>query len=370
VGGAVLDADGDGRLDIYVGNYVTFDPKYRLHYAPDVFPGPLAFEAQDDVLYLNNGDGTFRDGSAAAGLRVTAARAMGVTAWDYDLDGRTDVFVANDASAAFLFHNEGGGRFSEVALKAGVAYGFNGEAAAAMAGAVGDFDGDGLPDLHVTNAAYGSMFRNLGRGVFQDRVVASGLAAACGQYVSWGGGFCDLDDDGALDLFVANGDLHHPTGRPALWMRGRGDGTFEDGGPRGGPFFRRELLARAAAIADYDDDGRMDVIVTTIGGPPVLLHNRGAAGTHWITVELRGPAGNRDGAGAIVTLEAGGKKRVQVANANTGYLTQGDPRLHFGLGDLVRVDRVEVRWPDGATQQIAAPAVDKVLRVSRGDVGR
>jgi hypothetical protein len=364
VAGAVLDADGDGSLDIYVGNYVAFDPNYRLHYAPDVFAGPLAFAAQPGVLYLNRGDGTFRDATAESGIgAVTPGRAMGVTAWDYDLDGRTDLYVANDASAAFLFHNEGGGNFTETALSAGVAYGFNGEAAAAMAGSAGDFDGDGLPDLHVTNAAYGSLFRNLGGGRFQDRVVQSGLAAACGQYVAWGGGFADFDDDGVLDLFVANGDLHHPTGRPDLLLRGRGDGTFEDASAAAGPYFRRELLSRGAAIADYDDDGRLDVLVTTIGGSPVLLHNRGAAGAHWITFDLKGPRGNPTGIGAVVTLEAGGKKRVQAAYGSNGYLTQGDPRVHFGLGATDRVDRVQVRWPGGATQEIVAPAVDRIHRV-------
>jgi hypothetical protein len=364
VAGAVLDADGDGSLDIYVGNYVAFDPKYRLHYAPDVFAGPLAFPAQPGVLYLNRGDGTFRDASAESGIAaVTPGRAMGVTAWDYDVDGRTDLYVANDASAAFLFHNEGGGKFTETALPAGVAYGFNGEAAAAMAGSAGDFDGDGLPDLRVNNAAYGSLFRNLGHGRFQDRVVASGLAAACGQYVSWGGGFGDFDDDGILDLFVANGDLHHPTGRPDLLMAGRAGGTFEDASGTAGAYFREERLSRGAAIADYDDDGRLDILVTTIGGSPVLLHNRGDAAAHWITLDLRGPRGNPSGIGALVTIEAGGRRRVQAAYGTNGYLTQGDPRVHFGLGATDRVDRIEVQWPGGAKQEIVAPAVDRIHRV-------
>ncbi len=365
VAGAVFDADGDGKLDIYVGNYVAFDPSYRLHYAPDVFAGPLAFPAQRGMLYVNRGDGTFRDATVESGIGAVApGRAMGVTPWDYDLDGRTDLYVANDASQAFLFHNEGGGRFVETALMAGVGYGVNGDAAAAMAGAVGDFDGDGLPDLHVTNSAFGSMFKNLGRGLFQDRVVQSGLAAACGQYVSWGGGFADFDDDGNLDLFVANGDLHHPTGRPSLLLRGRGDGTFEDASGEGGACLRAEILGRAAAIADFDGDGRMDVIVTTIGDRPMLLRNRGVAANHWITLDLVGPRGNPHALGAIVSLDAGGKRRVQVASGQPGYLSQGDPRLHFGLGKVDCVDRVEIRWPGGARQEVLAPAVDRVVRVA------
>jgi enediyne biosynthesis protein E4 len=371
VAGAVLDANGDGLLDLYVGNYVAFDPKYRLHYAPDAFPGPLAFEAQPDVLYVNRGDGTFRDATAESGLgAVTPARAMGATAWDCDLDGRTDLFVANDGSAAFLFHNEGGGRFTETAVRAGVAYGFHGEAAAAMAGAVGDVDGDGRPDLHVTNAAYGSLFHNEGGGLFRDRAVASGLAGACGQYVAWGGGFADFDDDGAADLFVANGDLHRATGRPDLFLRGSGDGRFEDAGALGGPYFRRELPSRAAAIADFDDDGRLDVVVTTIGGPAVVLRNRGVAGNHWTTLALHGPRGNWAALGAVATVEAGGRRQVQVANGQTGYLTQGDPRLHFGLGAADRIERITVRWPDGTQSELRSQPADRVVRISWGEAPR
>jgi len=323
------------------------------------------------VLYLNDGDGTYRDATAASGIgAVTPGRAMGVTAWDYDLDGRMDLFVANDASPSFLFHGDGGGRFAELGLTAGVAYGFNGDAAAAMAGAVGDFDGDGLPDLHVTNSAYGSMFRNEGNGRFRDRVIASGLASACGQYVSWGGGFADLDDDGVPDLFVADGDLHHPTGRPDLFLRGRGDGTFEDAGALGGAYFHAELLSRGAAFADFDDDGRMDVFVTTIGDRPVLLHNRGVAAHHWITLDLAGPRGNPTAVGAIVTVAAAGRRQVQVANNAAGYLTQGDPRLHFGLGAATKIDRIEIRWPGGATKTLVDQPVDRILRVAFDEAPR
>lgn len=283
---------------------------------------------------------------------------------DVDGDGHPDVLAGGSAAnSTNCYRNDGHGRFRLTA--SGLA-----TPSWVLPQAIGDYDGDGLPDLHVTNAAYGSLFRNTGRGVFQDRVTMTGLAAACGQYVSWGGGFCDFDDDGVLDLFVANGDLHHPTGRPTLLLRGRGDGTFDDGSAAGGAFFRAEILARGAAFADYDDDGRVDVIVTTIGDRPFLLHDRGVAANHHLTVDLRGARGNPTGLGAIVSVTAGGKKQVQVAQGTTGYLTQGDPRLHFGLGAANRADRVEVRWPGGLVQTLEATAADQVLRVTQPEAPR
>jgi len=246
VAGAVIDADGDGRLDLYVGNYVLFDGSYRLHYAPDVFPGPLAFEPQADVLLVNTGDGTFRDATADAGLDVSPARAMGVSVLDANGDGRLDLYVANDATANFLFLAQGDGRFREAAAISGVAFGVQGEATAAMAGVVGDVDGDGLADLHVTDSGYGSLFHNAGGGVFVDRIVASGIAAPSGQWASWGGRFLDFDLDGVLDLYLANGDLHRATGRPDLLFRGLGDARFEDVSADSGSWFRAERMARGA----------------------------------------------------------------------------------------------------------------------------
>ncbi len=365
-----LDADGDADLDLYVANYLTFDPKYRLHYSPDVFPGPLAFVAEGDVLYLNRGDGTFADGTSASGIGAITGRAMGVVATDFDADGRTDVYVSNDASANQLWHNLGGGKFAEVALRAGVAFGVQGEATASMTGVVGDVDGDLLPDLHVTDSSYGSLYRNRGKMQFDDRIVASGIAAYTAQWAAWGGGFLDVDLDGDLDLFHANGDMHHPTGRPDLLLENRGDGRFDDLSRAAGAYFRAEMLSRGGAIADFDDDGDADLLVTTIGDRPVLLRHRGVPGRHWVAFDLRGHAPNTDALGARVVIETVALGEVRRAAREkrllTGYLTQGDPRLHFGLADTARVGRAEVTWPDGSRQEFRDLGVDRIWRLTQG----
>jgi len=343
VAGAAIDADGDGRLDLYVGNYVLFDGSYRLHYAPDVFPGPLAFEPQADVLLLNAGDGSFRDATEGSGLDVPPARAMGVSVLDANGDGRLDLYVANDATANFLFLSEGDGRFSEAAAMSGVAYGVQGEATAAMAGVVGDVDGDGRADLHVTDSGYGSLFHNAGGGVFVDRVVASGIAAPSGQWASWGGGFLDFDLDGVLDLYIANGDLHRATGRPDLLFRGTGDLRFDDVSADAGAWFRAERMARGAALADLDDDGRMDVIV------------------------CHAKTGHASGLGARVIVSAGGREHALTLTPRCGYLSQGDPRIVLGLGASERVDRIQITWPGGETQEIVDLAADRVVIVREGE---
>lgn len=362
VAGAAFDADGDGDLDVYVGNYVTFDASYRLYYKPDVFPGPLAFPAQADRLWINRGDGTFTDGTAGSGMDVTPGRAMGVTVFDQDSDGRPDVYVANDATANFLFRNLGGGKFRDVAVEAGAAFGVQGDAAASMAAMAGDVDGDGRTDLHVTDASYGSLLVATESG-FADRIVRSGIAASSGQWASWGGGLADLDADGRLDLYVTNGDLHRATGRPDLLFRGNGDGTFEDVSADAGPWFREERCGRGAVLADLDDDGRLDAVVTHVQGAAVLLRNEMPQRGRSLLVALRAARRNASGQGARVTVTAGGRAFEQTAWPRCGYLTQGDPRLHFGLGGAARVERIDVVWPDGTRQTVADPPETPVVTV-------
>ena len=367
VAAVFFDADGDGRLDLYVANYLRFDPDYQAHYSPDAFPGPLAYAAEADRLYRNRGDGRFEDATAGSGLDVAPGRSMGVTAADLAGDGRTGLFLANDATANFLFRNRGGGRFEEDGLVAGVAYGVHGEATGAMAGSLGDYDGDGLPDLSVTDTSYGSLYRNQGGGAFQDQVVRAGVAAASAQRVSWGGGLFDYDNDGDLDLYLANGDLHHPTGRADLLLENTGDGRFTDASPRAGACFRAELLSRGGLIGDYDNDGDLDLLVTHIGDRPLLLQNQAAAGNHWIGVSLAATQGNRAGWGATVELQAGGRRWIQQHQPRCGYLTQGDPRLHFGLGAIDAVDRLTVRWPDGSSESFTGLETGRYQLLVQGD---
>jgi enediyne biosynthesis protein E4 len=360
VGGVFFDANGDGALDLYVGNYLEFDPDYTAHYAPDVFPGPLAYSAEPDQLYLNAGDGTFRDATGGSGIDGEPGRAMGVAPLDFDGDGDTDVFVANDATDNFLFRNDGSGHFTEVALRAGLAFGVNGEATAAMAGAVGDFDGDGLPDLHVTDARYGSLYRNQGKGIFRDVVFRSGIASMSGQWASWGGGFLDFDADGDLDLFVVNGDMHRATGRPDLLLANTGDGRFEDASESAGVCFRVEAAGRGGTVADFDSDGDPDLLVTVVGGPPILLENRVPSGERRVTIRLQGAAGARAAHGARIEVEAAGRTWTRTVQAPVGYLSQGDSRMSFGLGGATVVDRISVVWPRGKRHDFRDLAVGRI----------
>lgn len=362
-GATFLDADGDGFLDLYVANYLVFDPDYRINYAPDVYPGPLAYEAQADALYRNQGDGTFADASASLGIDVTPGRAMGVVSADFDLDGKPDIFVANDASQNYLFRG-GSASFAESAVEMGAAFGFYGEMTGAMAGSVGDIDGDGLLDILVTDTTHGSLYRNTGDALFEDTVVSSGLAPISGQWVSWGGGFFDFDNDGDLDVLQVNGDLKHPTGRTDLLLENLGEGSLEVAD--GGPYFSQERLGRGGCFADFDNDGDVDVLITNLGDRPVLLRNELDNGNHWLVLELVATEGNRDALGARVTVRAGDGEWIRQRHAPSGYLTQSDARLHIGLGDVSEIDSVEIVWPNGESEIIEDIEVDGIRTVTQG----
>ena len=362
-GAGFFDADGDGDLDLYVANYLGFDPDYAYFYAPDAFPPPLAYPAQADRLFVNRGDGRFDDRSEQSGITSVAARGMAVLASDLDGDGLTDVFVTNDASANFLWRNLGDGRFEDVAQRSGVAWGVNGEATAAMTVDRGDCDGDGLLDLVVTDISYGSLYRGLGGGLFADDVRPSGLAALGGRYVSWGGGFLDVDADADLDLLVVNGDLHHLVGWEDLLLLNDGSGHFQDGASLSA-YLDQKLMGRGGAIADLDDDGDLDVLVSNLADRLVLLRNDSDGRNAWITLDLQpGPEG-RTPYGAIVRVEAGGRTQVRELRCPTTYLCCGDPRLFFGLGPVERVERIDVRWPWGASQELVDVPVRQRLAVS------
>jgi len=368
VGAVFFDYDGDSRLDLYVANYLEFDPNYTYHYGPDVFPPPLAYAAQPDALYRNRGDGTFEDVTRRTGIASVAGRAMTVVAADFDSDGRTDVFVSNDMGANFLWRNTGGGRFEEAALKFGVAFGENGEATSAMTADWGDYDRDGRFDLLVTDTAYGSLYRGVRPGVFSDEGVRSGVAALSGQYVSWGGGFLDFDNDGDLDLLIVNGDLHHVVGWEDLLLRNDGAGRYSNAG-EASVYFSQKLMGRGGAVADYDNDGDVDILITNLMDRPVLLRNDSPRENAWITIALAGPGGNRAGLGARVALHLGERTLQREMRCPTSYLCGGDPRLHFGLGRCERVDRVVVVWPSGRRQVLNQVAVNRQLTIRHPEGG-
>jgi len=365
-----FDHDRDGWLDLYVGNYVKFDPDYSLHYDPDVFPGPIAFPADPSHLYRNRGDGTFVDVSGQSGVAALEGRDMSVVAADLDRDGYDDLFVAVDATENRLLRGHADGRFRESAVECGVAYGLNGEMTAAMAGDVADIDGDGLLDLAVSDIGFGGLYLSTPDGAFRDEVMTSGLAAVFGHYVGWGQCLVDVDDDGDPDVFRVNGDLHHVLGWEDLLVRNDGGGRFTDVSASAGAYFARRECSRGACAGDYDNDGDVDLLVTCLDGAPVLLRNDSPPGAHWLTLDLEGTRSNRDGFGARVEAEVGGRRLVAVARCPTGYLSAGDRRVHLGLGPHPVVERLRILWPSGQEQVLEQVAADQVLAVREPGEGR
>lgn len=363
IGSTWLDYDRDGCLDLFVGRYVKFDPQYRSYYAADNYPGPLDYEAETNVLLHNNCNGTFTDVSEKAGIAKFKSRAMGVTAGDFDLDGFDDIYVANDKTENFLFHNEGNGTFKEMATPAGVAYGQSGENTSAMGPVFLDMDGDGRVDIWISDSKYNRLMRNTGRMKFEDMTERAGISQLAAQYVSWGTGVYDFDNDGIFDIFITHGGLIHMVPQEHTVFRGLGDWKFEDVSRSAGPFFDVKTVGRGTAFADYDNDGRVDAFLVNLGSPAYLLHNTTPAVNHWIAVKLIGRKSNRDGIGAQVEVAAGTKHWQRERVAGSGYLSQDDPRVHFGIGAAAKIDRLTIAWPSGTKQVIENPPVDRVLTV-------
>jgi len=362
IGAAWADVDNDGWLDLFVANYLTFDPDTKLFFNPDAYPGPLAYRGEFNTLYRNRGNGTFEDLSAAAGIRIPGHRAMSVCAFDYELDGDSDFYLCNDSTANVLLVNEGRGRFTDQAVRAGVAFNALGEPAGSMTTAVGDGNGDGLPDLLVSRLGYGSFYAAGVNHVFTDQMMASGLGQLTADYVGWGNNWLDFDNDGDLDIFVANGDAHRLAGGESLLLENDGQGRFTNARRKGGRFFESRIRGRGSATLDVNNDGAVDVVVTAMADRVFLLENRHRGGA-WLRLGLEGTRSNPHGWGAHVRVVTGGRTRFAEARCPSGFLGQSDPRLHFGLGTATRVERIEVRWPAGRTQELTDVPVNRELRV-------
>ncbi len=363
VSAVFFDRDGDGDLDLYVANYVVFDRTRPEHFRASAYPGPLAYPPQADVLYDNRGDGTFSDVSAATGVAGMAGRGMSVTAADLDEDGDTDLYVLNDATPSFVFVNDGSGRFTESGLLSGLALGRSGEANAAMAIGVGDVDGDGRLDVTVSDDRAGTVYAHVHPGLYDDRAEQSGVAGLTREGVSWGHALLDFDRDGDLDLLTVNGGLNRAEPQRDVLLRNRGDGTFEDASPDGGPWFSSRHPGRGSALGDYDNDGDLDVVITHLDDAAALLRNDTPGDPGWLTLDLVGRHG-RDAFGAVVTVEAGGRRQVAACRCGTTFLGQDDPRVHLGLGPGVdRVDRLQVRWPDGRELRLEGVRARQILRL-------
>ena len=364
VGASFFDADGDGLLDLYVGGYLIFDPEYRNYFAAEAFPGPLAYRGQKDILYHNNGDGTFSDIGTKAGVGTNNGRAMGVSAADIDDDGDQDIFVANDGMENYLYRNRGDATFENIALRTGTAFGQNGEATSAMGPEFGDFDGDGLLDLLVPDMRYGCLYRNTGDGFYEEKSAEAGLAAVLGQYTSWSGNFFDSDNDGVLDIFIVNGDAHHLEPEEDIVFRGVSGGRFADVSSSSGAALEVKGMGRGSAVGDIDNDGDLDLLVLNLNGPARLLRNDGGNRGNWLMVRTIGTTSNRDGIGARIRVTAGGLTQLRDIRSSSGYLSQSDPRAHFGLGSAKTVDHLEIRWPSGRVSTIQNVKANQILTVT------
>jgi len=358
-----LDADRDGWLDLYLCNYLTYKPEAESEQNPGAYPGPLAYPGEADVFYRNQGDGTFRDVTLDAGLYAPQHRGMSVSAFDADRDGDTDLYISNDDTPNGLWINDGQGQFRDVAMEVGVAFNSIGEAPGSMNAAIADADGNGLPDLFITRLGYGSLYLRGSDGLYTDRMWASGLGRLTQQHVGWGGVFLDFDNDADADLCVVNGSAFVLPGSVSLLLANDGHAQFTDAGHQGGAFFGTPINGRGNAVLDFDNDGRLDVLMTVLADRAVLLKNRDRSGHHWLKLALEGTRSNRNGYGALVTLRSGDLVLHSEAMCPTGFLLQGDGRVHFGLGDRPQVDQLEIQWPSGVHQIVKNPPVDQLLNL-------
>jgi enediyne biosynthesis protein E4 len=367
VGAVWLDYDNDGYIDLYVGNYINFDPEYNYYYAPDGFPGPMAYDGQPDRLYRNLGDGTFKEVTEEMGLFNPEGRAMGVGSADYNEDGWMDIYVANDHMVNYLYENVEGKMFREVGIQSGTAFNQVGEATISMAVDFADYNGDGTLDLFVSDDGYCSLFANQGDGVFSEMSYHAGIASASGQHVGWSTSFIDYDNDRDMDIFKVNGELKHLYGQEDQLFENNGTGSFTDVSVERGKHFQQERVSRGACFGDYDNDGDIDVFIVNLDDKGVLLRNDHGNRNNWLIVHLTGTKSNRDAIGTRVKLTAGGLTQVSQRKGGSGYLSQNDPRLHFGLGSVEKVDEIRIFWPSGTEQVIKDIDAGQILKIEEPD---
>jgi hypothetical protein len=386
-GSAFADYDQDGFVDLAVSGYVDFHLddlpgfgktptcKYR---GIDVQCGPRGLKGASDRLYHNNGDGTFTDVSRETGLDDPGGYYGLTVLWsDFDNRGLPDLYVANDSTPNFLYKNEGKGKFTEMGLESGTAVSADGSEQGSMGVAIGDYKHTGLPSIAVTNFAdeYNTLYSNQGKYDFRDVSYEAGVAVAALPWVKWGIAFVDLDNDTWLDLISVNGQVYPqvdtlPSGaryrQPKNLFMNSGDGNFCDAGKQAGPALIEPRVSRGLARLDFDNDGNIDVLIEDLDGIPMLLHNEGLPGTHWVNFELGGSKSNRLAIGTKIKIVAGGVTQTEEVRSGGGYLSQHDLRVHFGLAKATKIDSVEIRWPSGKIENLTNLAADKFYAVLEG----
>jgi hypothetical protein len=380
-GAAFVDYDNDGKLDLFVSNYVDFDVNHLPEFGKGklcqfkgvpVQCGPRGLPGAGDSLYHNNGDGTFTDVSKKAGVSdPNGYYGMGVICSDFDGDGLVDIFVANDSTPNFLYHNNGDGTFKDIGFISGTAVNENGSEQGSMGVTVGDYDHDGKLDLFITNFDddYNTLYHDDGRGTFTDVSYKSNVAAVSLPFVGWGTKFFDYDNDGWVDLFVANGHVYPQLknySQRNLFHKNNRDGTFTEIGAQLGAPFEEKRVGRGAAFGDIDNDGDVDIVINNLDGAPQLLRNDGGNANNSVLIKLVGVTSNRDGIGARVKVVAGDLTQVDEVRSGGSYISQNDLRLHFGLERRVKIDLIEIQWPSGTVDKITGTNVNKILTVKEG----
>jgi hypothetical protein len=376
-----VDYDDDGLLDLFVGNYVDFTVKGNKRcYAPTGEPDyctPMAYRAVPSRLFHNVGRGRFVDVTEVSSVGSSYGPALGVLGADFNGDGRLDIFVANDTAANRLWLNEGDGRFREAALEAGVAYNVDGRAKAGMGVAAEEVE-PGTLTLLVTNLTRegATVFRGDGKGLFDDVTARYGLGAPTFAFTGFGTNLFDYDNDGRLDLFIANGGVTivesmrgqpYPYAQSNLLFHNEGHETFREVGESAGPAFQRPDVGRGAATGDVDNDGAVDLLVTNNNGPVRLLHNEAGSRQHWLGVRLEGARSNRFGIGARVALVRDGEEpRWRRVHTDSSYLSASDVRVHFGLGERADLRGLMVDWPDGSRESWDIRTADTVVLLRQG----
>ena len=370
---AWVDYDGDGRLDLVVSQYTYWSPAGDLRCtrgdAGEIYCSPKKYRSVPHTLYRNLGGGRFEDASVASGFAEVAGKGMGIAIADVNDDGRMDVFVANDTEPNFLFVNQGNGRFAEQAASWGIDYNDRGETVSGMGTDAKDYDNDGRPDVFYNNLQMQiwGLFQNDGGRRFSYASPSTGLLGLSRRFSGWSNGFIDYDNDGWKDIYSANGDVDYrpDNGEQRDSMPRNLDGrSFEDVSLQLGPDFVPKGFQRGSAFGDLDGDGFEDIVVTSLNRAPRILLNSGGNGNHWLRVETRGHASNRDGIGCKLKLTLGsGRVLYNHVTTSVGFLSSSDKRVHFGLGRETRIRALELRWPSGRLQTLSAVPIDRVFVV-------